>query len=189
MHAYLLSFICLCLQLRRGSNDLWGPPRARRIVFVLLKMVPARRCVFFFQAQQQCFAKLQSEMNQLARPLARTRPAVLPRQADKTPPGPHCYFTTVPVHPCLTPPKNLHEMRAKGTPPASLVFGSATGAESKPNGPQVPPCQKSGADDGRKAAVKDKGIFHIGQLAEPRVLFGWFWKYFKAIIANRKSWC
>lgn len=75
---YLQSLICFCLELKdhmlSGSNDLWGLLRARCIFSrkhtgFIPEILPARRCVV--SAQQQCFAKLQSEMNQLARPPAR----------------------------------------------------------------------------------------------------------------------
>lgn len=65
-----------------GSNDLWGLLRACCIVSkkhtgFIPEILPACRCVV--SAQQQCFAKLQSEMNQLARP-----PACQPNHPAKT---------------------------------------------------------------------------------------------------------
>lgn len=83
---YLQSLICFCLQLKdhmlSGSNDLWGLLRACCIVSkkhtgFIPEILPACRCVV--SAQQQCFAKLQSEMNQLARP-----PTCQPNRPAKT---------------------------------------------------------------------------------------------------------
>lgn len=86
---YLRSLICFCRQLKdhilRGFNDLWGLLRAcciaskknpKRTGFIP-EILPVCRCVV--SAQQQCFAKLQSEMNQLAQP-----PACQPSHPEKT---------------------------------------------------------------------------------------------------------
>lgn len=72
-------------------------------------------------------------MNQLARPLARTRPAVLPRQADRAQPPPPTptaisqQFLYILVLEHL----KIYMRRERGERPPRL--SGATGAESEPN--------------------------------------------------------